>query len=683
MKLKNRRINLWQKIYLYSFIWLVIFSLISTANCFDIEDIGLNSTGVSEIDDSILTDPISFPSQLNCQTRSRADSDTDGLTDDNEIIYSTDPTDPDTDDDGILDGSEGLDITKNPSHLDNDPDGDGFNNAVDADSDGDGILDGTEAGLTEADLNLTATLLIKGHFYADQDSTTTTAPTDLDTDGDTIIDGDEDRNANGKYEPELGETDPNFKDFDNDGLHDDTEDEDDDNDGMPDVYEKLYPYALNPLNPDDADEDYDNDGFTNLREYLGNDNAPGNDDWSSPGDPLDLPNIAPIVEFISDKYTIIGTEEIPRIFRETGQMIVFNESLLKVTDEHADKGLDYTWNWGDGNDPVMINGVIPSQDPPVAHTYETAGVYTITLQVGDDMGNIGEGKLMVEVTRQIGVHGLIIDVPRQKENFKNKQIIRRQGWVAYRILDVRAGDKITLDFTVEQINEMPGEVGLRVFVISEDDFETYDNNQPGIKRISREYEEYWSGPVNSPSMGKKIEIDAESDDTIYVVFDNRYYDEGKQFLTYDEPTEYEVTIEREESPVFMISMILIIIVIIAAGILGGFFYMKSKRSTVAKKVTREAAIETQRSLDREMAELELEIQDSLRKSTIASPMQAMPLSIQPRGMPAQVTQGKVSASTDTTTSVPGIVPNKLMNTKITKAHVPGRPPSTSTITNNG
>jgi hypothetical protein len=313
-----------------------------------------------------------------------ADTDSDGLPDDKEVIFLTDPNDPDSDDDGVLDGQEGLDTAKNPLHEDNDPDGDGFNNAVDADSDGDGILDGTEKGLTEANINITATDQSKGHFFPDQDPPSahpgepadkyTTDPTKKDTDGDTLSDGDEDRNANGKYEPTQDETDPNFKDFDDDGLHDDTDDLDDDGDGMPDVFEKLYPNALNPLDPNDADEDFDNDGFENLREYLGNDDAPGNDDWSDPEDPSSMPNVAPVVTFKSDEYITIGTEKVPRITVEAKQKIIFNDTLLQVTDENEKRGLDYIWDWGDGSDIVTIYGVVPKEDKPTAHTFDTPGV---------------------------------------------------------------------------------------------------------------------------------------------------------------------------------------------------------------------------------------------------------------------------------------------------------------------
>ncbi|MCK5353526.1 MAG: hypothetical protein KAJ63_00295, partial [Methyloprofundus sp.] len=57
-----------------------------------------------------------------------------------------------------------------------------------------------------------------------------------------------------------------FIDTDNDGIVN-SADPDDDNDGMPDVWENSY--GTDPFY-DDANLDDDNDGYTNLQEYLGN-----------------------------------------------------------------------------------------------------------------------------------------------------------------------------------------------------------------------------------------------------------------------------------------------------------------------------------------------------------------------------------------------------------------------------
>lgn len=190
-----------------------------------------------------------------------ADTDDDGLKDGDEIIdLDLDPLDPDTDGDGVPDGTEigvtegvppgvsdegipyvGTDLTKfqpdldpdtttNPHDDDTDDDGlvDGTedsngNGRVDsdpiadtgdtatgetdpniADTDGDGIQDGTELGLDEPEG--TGTDLSK--FRPDLDPDTTTNPLDRDTDDGGVPDGAEDINFNGRID--LGEIDPNI-----------------------------------------------------------------------------------------------------------------------------------------------------------------------------------------------------------------------------------------------------------------------------------------------------------------------------------------------------------------------------------------------------------------------------------------------------------------------------------------
>ena len=78
----------------------------------------------------------------------------------------------------------------------------------------------------------------------------------LDSDGDGVIDALDNCPA---------VVNPDQADFDGDGLGDAC-DPDDDNDGMPDVWEIAN--GLNPFDPADAAADPDSDGATNLQEYL-------------------------------------------------------------------------------------------------------------------------------------------------------------------------------------------------------------------------------------------------------------------------------------------------------------------------------------------------------------------------------------------------------------------------------
>jgi len=134
------------------------------------------------------------------------DSDGDGLSDEGELAYGTDPLDQDTDDDGLSDGEEILTFSTDPTN---------------PDTDSDGLQDGTELGNdawwlgdpsngiggTDTSINI-----------PDADPSTTTDPLDDDTDNDGLMDGQEDVNQDGEF---LGiELDPNDFDSDNDGLGD-------------------------------------------------------------------------------------------------------------------------------------------------------------------------------------------------------------------------------------------------------------------------------------------------------------------------------------------------------------------------------------------------------------------------------------------------------------------------------
>ena len=186
-------------------------------------------------------DGISTDDEIEIGTDPRdPDSDEDGLLDGTEVFGDnpTDPLDPDTDDDGLCDGSgtvaptctsgEDLDLDgqwdaneSNPNDADTDDDCliDGLEillgaDPTDPDSDGDGILDGTEAGVAEDEIH-PDTDLDAGVCVPDEDPGTTTDPSDPDTDLGGTPDGEEDTNGNGRIDD--GETDPNDSRDDPDG----------------------------------------------------------------------------------------------------------------------------------------------------------------------------------------------------------------------------------------------------------------------------------------------------------------------------------------------------------------------------------------------------------------------------------------------------------------------------------
>jgi hypothetical protein len=158
------------------------------------------------------------------------DADHDGIRGPVEDAAGTDRNDADTDDDGLLDGADGL----------VDSDGDTNIDALDCDSDNDGILDGTESGVFDPhpDTNPGACLRLDA-WPGD-----TTNPDNADTDGGGVDDGFEDVDHDGRRD--AGETDPN------DPSDDATADND--GDGLLDVEENI-------AGTDPADRDTDDDGL--------------------------------------------------------------------------------------------------------------------------------------------------------------------------------------------------------------------------------------------------------------------------------------------------------------------------------------------------------------------------------------------------------------------------------------
>lgn len=161
-----------------------------------------------------LVPPALLPNPERCP-----DSDDDGLCDDEEAAYGTDPANPDTDGDGLSDGQEVKVYGTDPRN---------------PDSDGDAIVDGDEV----RGVRIPGTTLYQR-----------SSPLARDTDGDGLMDGEEIRTQN---------ADPLALDTDNDGLPDKEEirtafthadGADSDNDGLGDGIE-LGQATTDPYNPD-------------------------------------------------------------------------------------------------------------------------------------------------------------------------------------------------------------------------------------------------------------------------------------------------------------------------------------------------------------------------------------------------------------------------------------------------
>ncbi|MEM7246798.1 MAG: hypothetical protein AAF533_15710 [Acidobacteriota bacterium] len=205
-----------------------------------------------------------------------ADTDGDGLSNGAEAEAGSDPFDPDTDDDLLLDGEEtqaGVDgFITDP--IDRDTDDDGLLDSEEAamgldpsqaDTDRDGIADGTELGLLTGQTDIDGAGPVRGTdervFQPDGDPRTTTNPTMADSDGGGALDGTEDLDGDGVQDLRDGDPTDGSDDVDTDG------------DGLPDLTEES-------LGTDPTVGDTDGDGILDGEEVV-----PGADGATS--DPLD------------------------------------------------------------------------------------------------------------------------------------------------------------------------------------------------------------------------------------------------------------------------------------------------------------------------------------------------------------------------------------------------------------
>ena len=111
------------------------------------------------------------------------------------------PNDDDCDDDGLMDGSASSEDLNDNGVVDS-----GETDPTNWDSDGDGLSDGLERGLIIPEGQDTDTT--SPHWQPDSDPTTKTDPLSVDTNGDGVPDGEEDLNRNGRAD--AGETDPSL-----------------------------------------------------------------------------------------------------------------------------------------------------------------------------------------------------------------------------------------------------------------------------------------------------------------------------------------------------------------------------------------------------------------------------------------------------------------------------------------
>ena len=140
--------------------------------------------------------PMPTPTPTPTQTPT-SDDDGDGLPNNVDPC----PSDDDCDDDGLMDGSASSEDLNDNGVVDP-----GETDPTNWDSDGDGLSDGLERGLIIPEGQDTDTT--SPHWQPDADPTTKTDPSNADTNGDGVPDGDEDLSRNGRVD--AGETDPSL-----------------------------------------------------------------------------------------------------------------------------------------------------------------------------------------------------------------------------------------------------------------------------------------------------------------------------------------------------------------------------------------------------------------------------------------------------------------------------------------
>jgi len=243
-----------------------------------------------------------------CDDSPGDDWDGDGIGDAVEVLVAgTNPMDMDSDDDGLCDGHKPPVCTSEDGNNNGivDP---GETDPTNPDTDGDGLGDALERGLTAPETPDTD--ISSPNWQPDSDPSTTTDPTKPDSDGDGLADGVEDADHDGQKDP--GETEPSSGDTDGDGYGDGTDncpllaspdnantdghdlgdacDADNDDDGFSDADEAAMGSAplLSGSTPEVCDG-VDNDGNEGVDEGFPDTNSDGeadchDDDFDADGD---------------------------------------------------------------------------------------------------------------------------------------------------------------------------------------------------------------------------------------------------------------------------------------------------------------------------------------------------------------------------------------------------------------
>jgi hypothetical protein len=236
------------------------------------------------------------------------DTDGDGLSNGQEAILGTSPTNPDTDGDGENDGVE----VGDPG-MPNDTDGDGSNDALESDDldiDGDGFVDESDVANANAcipNINAGACDQDGDGLSNAQEELLGTSPINPDTDGDGENDGAENIDSDGDNIIDALES--SIEDMDGDGFNDEI-----DSDNL----NACIPDALN------FNCDIDNDGLINGFEGFPSGTDPNNPDTDGDGE-LDGAEVGDVENpFDSDDDGIIDALESSII--DTDGDGVFNES---------------------------------------------------------------------------------------------------------------------------------------------------------------------------------------------------------------------------------------------------------------------------------------------------------------------------------------------------------------------